>query len=42
MIYLLAADAILIIHLLFVVFVVIGLFLILLGKTRNWSWVRNP
>ena len=42
MIYLLAADAILIMHLLFVAFVVIGLLLILLGKTRGWSWIRNP
>jgi hypothetical protein len=42
MIYLLAADAILIIHVLFVAFVVIGLLLILLGKTRGWFWIRNP
>jgi len=42
MIYLLAADAILIIHVLFVAFVVIGLLLILLGKIRGWFWIRNP
>lgn len=42
MIYLLAADAILIIHVLFVAFIVIGLLLIYLGKTRGWFWVRNP
>lgn len=42
MIYLLAADTILFIHLLFVAFVVIGLLLILSGKICGWSWVRNP
>ena len=42
MIYLLAADAILLMHVLFVAFVVIGLLLILLGKIRGWSWIRNP
>jgi hypothetical protein len=36
----LAADAILVIHALFVLFVVGGLVLILLGA-RRWSWVRN-
>lgn len=41
-IYLLAADAILIMHVLFVAFVVIGLLLILLGKIRGWFWIRNP
>jgi hypothetical protein len=39
--FLLAADAVLLLHLLFVAFVVIGLVLILVGKTRRWSWVRN-
>ena len=42
MIYLLAADAILIIHVLFAAFVVIGLLLINLGKICGWFWVRNP
>ncbi len=42
MLYLLAADAILIIHVLFVAFVIIGLLLILLGKARGWFWVCNP
>jgi hypothetical protein len=36
----LVADAILVIHALFVLFVVGGLVLILLGA-RRWSWVRN-
>lgn len=40
--FLLAADAILFLHALFVVFVVIGLVLILIGKVYRWSWVRNP
>ena len=39
---LLAADALLYIHVLFVCFVVVGLLLILLGKPLRWSWVRNP
>jgi glucan phosphoethanolaminetransferase (alkaline phosphatase superfamily) len=40
--YLLAADAILLLHTLFVVFVVLGLILIFIGKARAWPWVRNP
>ena len=40
--YLLAADLVLLLHVLFVAFVVIGLVLILVGKVRAWSWVRNP
>jgi multisubunit Na+/H+ antiporter MnhB subunit len=40
--FLLAADAILLLHALFVGFVVVGLVLILVGKARAWSWVRNP
>jgi hypothetical protein len=38
----LAADAILLLHVLFVSFVVIGLLLIFAGNARGWSWVRNP
>ena len=37
----LAADAVLLLHVLFVAFVVIGLLLILAGKWLNWQWVRN-
>ena len=40
--FVLAADAILFGHALFVVFVVIGLVLILVGKAFDWAWVRNP
>ena len=40
-VYLLAADALLILHVLFVGFVIFGLVLVLLGKFLEWSWVRN-
>ena len=40
--FLLAADAILLLHVLFVIFVVFGLFLIFAGKVLSWSWVRDP
>lgn len=39
--YLLCADAVLIIHFGFVAFVVVGLLLIWLGYYRRWSFVRN-
>lgn len=39
--YLLAADAMLALHVLFVAFVIIGLVLVLVGGLVNWSWVRN-
>ncbi|NOR25333.1 MAG: DUF2784 family protein [Desulforhopalus sp.] len=42
MIYLLAADTLLILHVLSAAFIVIGLFLIFLGKNQGWPWVRNP
>ena len=42
MIYHVAADLVLLAHVLFVAFVVFGLFLIVAGKLRSWSWVRNP
>ena len=41
-IFLFAADAVLLLHILFVAFVVIGLILIFVGKVRVWSWIRNP
>lgn len=40
--YLLAADALLIVHTLFVLFVVGGLFMIIVGGLYGLSWVRNP
>jgi len=40
--YLLAADALLFVHVAFVAFVVSGLIFILIGKLCSWAWVRNP
>lgn len=40
--YLVAADMLLVTHALFVAFVVFGLLLIVAGKLFSWSWVRNP
>lgn len=40
--YLVLADALLFLHVLVVVFVVIGLLAIYAGKVLGWSWVRNP
>jgi hypothetical protein len=40
--YSLIADAILIGHLLFVVFVVLSLILVFIGGYLSWRWVRNP
>lgn len=38
----LVADAILVAHALFVVFVILGLLLTVAGKVLGWAWVRNP
>lgn len=38
---LLLADTILILHVLFVAFVVLGLFAVYTGYFLNWRWVRN-
>ena len=40
--YLLAADGVLLVHVLFVLFVLAGLVLIVVGYFCGWSWVRNP
>ena len=40
--YRVAADIVLAVHTSFVVFVVLGLLLILVGGIRGWSWVKNP
>jgi hypothetical protein len=40
--YQLTADVVLLLHLAFVGFVVLGLVLILAGRIARWSWVRNP
>ena len=39
---LILADALLLLHVLVVLFVVVGLIAIYVGKTFAWSWVRNP
>ncbi len=40
--YLLAADALLLLHALFVAFIILGLVLVFVGRVRRWSWIRNP
>ena len=42
MIYPLLANAVLIVHVAFVLFIVITVPLILMGGVRNWAWVRVP
>ena len=39
---LLAADGLLVIHALFIAFVVFGLLLVIAGVFRKWRWTRNP
>jgi hypothetical protein len=41
-IYRTLADLVLLTHVGFVVFVVVGLLVILIGGFSSWSWVRNP
>lgn len=41
LVYLLVADAVLLLHVLFVAFVIVGLALILAGKACRWAWY-NP
>ena len=40
--YRIAADVVLAVHVAFVLFVVLGLVLTLIGGARGWGWVRNP
>lgn len=40
--YLIAADAILLVHIGLVLFNVFGLLLVFAGGVLSWSWVRNP
>jgi hypothetical protein len=42
LLYRLAADAVLAVHVAFVGFVVIGLVLVLVGAVLGWRWVRSP
>ncbi len=37
-----AADALLLLHALFVGFVVLGVPIVIVGGLRGWRWVRNP
>lgn len=39
--YLVAADATLALHILTVIFVIFGLMFIFMGKLLHWQWVRN-
>ena len=39
--YLVVADTVLLLHTLFVAFVVFGLLLVVLGGVFSWQWVRN-
>lgn len=41
MLFRLAADMTLFLHVSFVFFVVIGLILIIVGRFRHWAWIRN-
>lgn len=40
--YRIAADAVLVLHVAFIAFVVLGLLCILVGGALGWRWVRNP
>ena len=39
--YVILADTLLVLHVVFVAFVVVGLLAIYLGHFLNWNWVRN-
>ena len=41
-VYRVLANAVLITHVTFVAFVVVGLLLILIGGFSGWRWIRNP
>ena len=40
--YLILADALLLLHVLIVIFIVVGLMAIYTGRVFAWFWVRNP
>jgi hypothetical protein len=42
LLYRVSADVLLTVHVLFVLFVVVGLVLILVGGASGWRWVRHP
>lgn len=37
-----SVNTVLLLHVLFVAFVVLGLLLIYVGRALDWSWIRNP
>jgi hypothetical protein len=39
--YAIAADGLLVLHVLFVLFIAFGLLLVFVGKLLSWQWVRN-
>ena len=39
--YAILADAVVVLHVAYVTFIIVGLVLILVGWWRNWQWVRN-
>ncbi len=39
--YKIGAEIVLVVHFLFVIFVIFSLFAIIIGKFRQWHWVRN-
>jgi hypothetical protein len=41
-VFLLAADLVLLLHALFVAYLVLGLVLIVLGHFRGWTWIHSP
>lgn len=40
--FILAADAVLLLHVLVAIFIVLGLVLVFVGNFLGWLWVRNP
>lgn len=40
--YRLAADAVVVLHMAYVLFVIIGFLLTLVGSVLRWRWIRNP
>lgn len=40
--YGLAADLLVVVHILYVAYIVVGVGLIVAGLRRKWNWVRNP
>ncbi|MCA9205881.1 MAG: DUF2784 domain-containing protein, partial [Planctomycetales bacterium] len=41
-IYRLLADAVVTLHIAYVLFVILGLLVVLVGRLLHWTWIRNP